>query len=281
MKKTATLNRREISRNLSSIEMREPKVFSKLSKLFSSQALRRSVCFTGPGGVGKSSLLSRLAPLAAQKKLVAWLACDPSSPISGGSLLGDRIRVGGAELSESIYIRSLSTRSQSAFAQSIRDMEIYLESIFDWVWVETAGSGQTQSDIAQISGITVLILQPHIGDEVQWIKSGLKECADLFVINKSDLGGAERIRDFLIQQGATSERVFTLSGQTGEGAEKLLSALEALQTDAFWEGKRISLHQQLARSLFEEIQLQKLQKQYDKHAKAWQKNPYRMATASK
>src|SRR5690606_35063197 len=112
---------------------------------------------------------------------------------SGGSFLGDRIRISGQEVPDNLFIRSLSTRSPAAFSKSIRDIQIFLERHFDQVWVETAGTGQTQSEVSQISGLTVLILQPETGDEVQWMKSGLRECVDVFIVNKADLPGAEEM----------------------------------------------------------------------------------------
>lgn len=273
--------RREISRTISQLENRDEGAFEKLSGLFHRHSLKKTLCFTGPAGVGKSSLLSHLAKMSAEKKLVCWLACDPSSPKTGGSLLGDRIRVSGQEVSKNIFIRSLSTRSQSAFSKAIRDIQIYLEAYFDQIWVETAGTGQTQSDVSQISGLTVLILQPETGDEIQWMKSGIRECADIFVINKADLSGAENMAQSLIELGADADRVFLVSTKTRQGLRELLQGLARVQENFQWTARLKSMHEALSRSLFLEMAAKRLESEFQRGESLWLKNPYQAALKSK
>ncbi|MBN8555352.1 MAG: hypothetical protein J0L93_07905 [Deltaproteobacteria bacterium] len=264
----------EIASELTRIENRDPKALANLKKIFSVQSLRRTICFTGPAGVGKSTLISKLAPLAARKKTLAWLACDPSSPKSGGSLLGDRIRLSGQEISENIFIRSLSTRGAQAFSKSIRDMEVYLESIFDEIWVETAGSGQTQSEVARLSAITVLILQPETGDEIQWMKSGVREWADLFIVHKADLKGADLMAQTLVEQGAKPSEVIQVSSKNNKGFENVLSALQNFQKKMNWNERQKILHLEHARALFFEKAQKKLETEFEKSKAKKVKNPY-------
>jgi LAO/AO transport system kinase len=267
-------DRAQLSKMISRIEARQVSALKSLKSFFSPQSLSRSICFTGPAGVGKSSLMAQLLPLAVKTRSIAWLACDPSSPVSGGSLLGDRIRMSGKIQPEALFIRSMSTRSTSAFSQSIRDVEVYLENFFDQVWVETAGSGQTQSEVAQISALTVLILQPETGDEIQWMKAGVREWADHFVVHKSDLPGAEAMMQSLLELGAKPEQVSLVSSKTGQGMNELLERLDQLMTDLNWKSRQKILHEELSRYLFLERHLKGLHERFDRSKKKWMKQPY-------
>ena len=272
--KRQKFDRLKISKTISAIENREEKSLKELGKFFGPDSLKRTVCFTGPAGVGKSTLISSLIPRAAEKMSVAWLACDPSSPQSGGSLLGDRIRISGKEISERVYIRSMSTRGTQAFSQAIRDVEIYCEKFFDQVWVETAGSGQTQSEVAQISAVTVLILQPETGDEIQWMKAGVRELADLYFIHKSDLRGVEAMEQSLVEQGVALERIVRCSSKTQEGMDEALDRLLEFQKNMAWKTRRQSLHEQLAKALFLERGQRKLLKDFALSKKNLVVSPY-------
>jgi len=268
------MNRGEISAFISDIEDRNSKALKKLSKFFSSSSLQKTICFTGPAGVGKSTLISKLLPVSAEKSKIAWLACDPSSPQSGGSLLGDRIRISGKDISRNIFIRSMSTRGTSAFSQSIRAVEVYLENLFDEVWVETAGSGQTQSEVAEISALTVLILQPETGDEIQWMKSGVREMADLFIIHKSDLMGAESMEQSLIEMGATASSILKVSSKSGEGLSEAAVWIRSALKKVDWKRRKTVLHTRLAESLFFEREMQKLKEDFSKKKLRLISRPY-------
>ncbi len=270
------LSRLEISQLTTQIENREAAGFKVLKECFHRNSLEKTVCFTGPGGVGKSSLLAKLAAHASRElnKRLCWLACDPWSPLTGGSLLGDRIRLSGDELPPDAYVRSLSTRSAQAFSLAIRDIEIFMESIFDEVWVETAGSGQTQVEIADISAVSVLVLQPEIGDEIQWMKSGLRELVDLYVINKSDLGGAESMARSLMELGVPKERVLITSTKTGVGISEIFSAIELVRGQKEWKRKLDKLRSSLSESLYREMHFKKLKDKFKKERSNWISNPY-------
>lgn len=269
------MNRRLLSKQISAIENRVPSALQDLSKHFHSNSLRNTICFTGPAGVGKSTLVAQLALEASLTQKIAWLACDPSSPESGGSLLGDRIRLAQDSANDRLFVRSLSTRSSFAFSRAIRDLEIYLEEFFDQVWVETAGSGQTQSEVARLSALTVLILQPETGDDVQWMKSGVRDWADFFVVNKSDLPGAELMAQSLKEFGAPEDRVLLTSSKRGVGLTELLTRLNDTLNSIAWKTRGRTLHREHAHSLFLEAESKKLEIEFEKKANALIRNPYK------
>ncbi len=153
------------------------------------------IALTGSGGVGKSSLLGVLAMYFAERgERVGVLACDPESPITGGALLGDRCRIAGISASERIFIRSLATGSgHQGIAPNIDLMLCVMKAFgFDRIFVETVGAGQGDIAVRSVADIVVLVLQPHTGDELQWEKAGILEIADIVVINKTDLTGADQ-----------------------------------------------------------------------------------------
>ncbi|MBS3914482.1 MAG: methylmalonyl Co-A mutase-associated GTPase MeaB [Bacteroidetes bacterium] len=158
------------------------------------------VGFTGPPGAGKSSLVNNLVTLwASTGRKVAVIAVDPASPFNFGSLLGDRLRMAGLFTHPNVFIRSLSTRgSLGGLSASIIEItDIFKNSGFDNIVIETVGVGQSEVEIAGIADTTVVVTVPEGGDEVQVLKSGVMEIADIFVVNKSDRDGAEKFAQFL------------------------------------------------------------------------------------
>lgn len=163
----------------------------------------RTIAFTGNGGVGKSSLIARLvAELRSRGQTVAVLSCDPQSPITGGALLGDRIRMSDCLPDEGVFIRSLPVASGSqGIASNLDLMSHVLERFgFDVVLIETAGAGQGDIAVRNFADALVLVMQPESGDSIQWEKAGLLEIADVIVVHKSDLPGAERMEGELREQ---------------------------------------------------------------------------------
>jgi len=157
---------------------------------------------TGPPGAGKSTLTAALVRLYRERdERVAVVAVDPTSPFTGGALLGDRIRMGEIALDPGVFIRSMATRgSLGGLALSTREVSDVLDAFgFDRVIVETVGVGQSELDIAAAADTTVVIVVPESGDSVQAMKAGLMEASDLFVVNKSDRPGAERMARELSQ----------------------------------------------------------------------------------
>jgi len=187
-------DRRAIAKLITRIESQDPSVAPVLKALHSRTGRARVVGVTGPLGVGKSSLINvLLAHLRGLGKTVAVVAVDPSSPFSGGSVLGDRIRLERDPNDAGVFIRSMASRGRAGgIATATRETVRVLDAAgFDVVLVETVGSGQVDIEIRDVASTNVVVLVPHLGDEVQSLKAGLFEIADVFCVNKADLPGAD------------------------------------------------------------------------------------------
>ena len=168
-----------------------------LATLHSRLGRARRIGLTGPPGAGKSTMTERLVTAyRSQGHRVAVVAVDPSSPFTGGALLGDRIRMESVALDPGVYIRSMATRgSLGGLATATREVCDVLDAAgFDRILVETVGVGQSELDVTRMADSTVLILVPESGDGIQTLKSGVIEAADLFVVNKADRPGADKLR---------------------------------------------------------------------------------------
>jgi LAO/AO transport system kinase len=187
-------DRRALARTISAVEDGDPSAAPVLRALYPRTGHVPIIGLTGPLGVGKSSLLSALiGQLRAAGKTVGIVAVDPSSPFSGGSVLGDRIRLERAADDDGVFFRSMASRGESGgVAAATREVTRLLEAAgFDLVFVETVGSGQVDVAIRAIASTSVVVVVPHLGDEVQTLKAGLFEIADVFCVNKADLPGAD------------------------------------------------------------------------------------------
>jgi len=194
----------------------------------------RVVAVTGSGGVGKSTLIGKLIEsVRTQGQTVAVLACDPQSPLSGGALLGDRFRMPLRPGDDGVFIRSLAAASgRGAVAEHLGVMVRLLEAFgFDVVFIETAGAGQGDTSVRELADVVVLLLQPETGDDLQWEKAGLLEVADIIVIHKADLPGAEnveaQVRATLGLSAAGAVAVLRVSAKDGHGIEELWAAIGA------------------------------------------------------
>ncbi len=191
-------NIRAISRAVSAIENRSPEAESLLRELFPYTGRACRVGVTGAPGTGKSTLVDKLAACyRLQNKSVGIIAIDPSSPFSGGAILGDRIRMQGHASDEGIFIRSMATRGYlGGLAQATGDTALLLDAAGkDMILIETVGVGQGEVEIVRLADCTVVVLVPGLGDDVQSLKAGLMEIADIFVINKAEREGAEKLEE--------------------------------------------------------------------------------------
>ena len=187
---------RALARAISVIEDNAPGAAQLLKALFPFSGKARVVGLTGAPGAGKSTLVDQLArEYRKQGRTVGIIAVDPTSPYTGGAILGDRIRMQAHHADSGIFIRSMATRGNlGGLARATTDVVTALDaSGKDMVLIETVGVGQDEIDIVRLADVTIVILVPGMGDDVQTIKAGIMEIADIFVINKSDREGADRV----------------------------------------------------------------------------------------
>lgn len=237
-------DRRTIARAISAIENETADAPAVRAALAGRLGHARLIGVTGPPGVGKSTLVSALVgALRARGRTVAVLAVDPSSPVSGGAVLGDRVRMIEHQSDENVFIRSLAARGHlGGLTRTTRAIADVLDAArFDVVILETVGAGQSEVEIAGLAETKLVVCPPDLGDAVQTIKAGVLEIADIFVVNKSDLPLAARAEQELLgmlalrKPSAWTPPVVRTVATTGEGLPALLAAIERYQA---WIGRR-------------------------------------------
>ena len=225
---------RALARTATGVENRDPQALETLRDLAPFAGHARIVGITGPPGAGKSTLVDALAAAIRQQgKTVAIVAVDPTSRITGGAILGDRIRMQQHHADPGIFIRSMATRGGTGgLARATAGLAHLMDAAGrDFVIIETVGVGQDEVDITGVAQVTVVVLVPGMGDDVQAIKAGIMEIADIFVINKSDQPGADRVERELqsmlsLADGRQPPIIRTVATH-GTGIPALLQAVES------------------------------------------------------
>ncbi len=225
-------NQRDLSRLITEIENTDVEKSVDLDKLFRKTNHAIRIGITGPPGAGKSSITNELIKNFIKTNYkVGVIAIDPTSPFSGGSLLGDRVRMNQYHNNENIFIRSMSTQGQlgglSRKAQDIGDILAIAGK--DIIIYETVGVGQGEYDIVNVADLTIIVLVPEAGDEVQLMKAGLIEIGDLFIVNKSDRKGAkqltEKLKSIININKEINRPIFNTTAKEGKGIEELFKGI--------------------------------------------------------
>ena len=233
-------DQRSLAKLISHIEDHPESRLDALSKIskHTTKALKSGI--TGPPGAGKSTLTNQLIKYyRKQNKSVAVLAVDPSSPFTGGAILGDRIRMQDHNEDFEVFMRSLGSRgSQGGMSQAAQSVLTLFEGFgFDVILVESVGVGQTEVDIMDLVDVTAVVLVPESGDTIQTMKAGLMEIADVFVVNKADREGAGKIYSELkLLEDVSGETipVFKTVATKGEGIQELCEGMAQLDCSQTW-----------------------------------------------
>lgn len=218
---------------------------------------------TGPPGAGKSTLVNALIEELAKEYKIAVLAVDPTSPFNMGSLLGDRIRMTAQFNNQKVFIRSVATRGSlgGLSVKTIEMCDVLSASDFDFIFIETVGVGQSEIEIAGLADLTVVVLVPEAGDDIQSIKSGLMEIADVFVVNKADREGADSFANHLkkMTHGHRSIPVLKTLANQAKGIDELISLVRSTRVKT--NSKKAYLLAEKAWRLIQNFRMQDIEKE--------------------
>jgi LAO/AO transport system kinase len=255
---------RALARAATLVENRGPQAEPLLKALFPYTGRAMTVGVTGPPGAGKSTVVDQLVrQLRAEGQTVGVVAVDPSSPFTGGAILGDRIRMQAHHADPGVFIRSMATRGAlGGLARATLDLAMLMDAAGrQTVLIETVGVGQDEVEIARLADVTVVVLVPGMGDDVQAIKAGILEIADVFVINKADQPGAQRLEQELrgmmsLGSSGTAREIPIVRtvATTGDGIAAAIEAIRQVRQD----GSRPERQRLLWRARLREILRERL-----------------------
>jgi GTPase len=235
--------KRSISRAISIVDNNDPESVKIIHKIFKKTGNAKTIGFTGSAGSGKSTLIGRLAAeFHSLGYKVAVIAVDPSSHLTGGALLGDRVRM--MSISDEIYVRSMASRgAEGGISRSVRNVVRILDAAgYNLILVESVGAGQLEIEISKAVNITVVIFNPQTGDSIQAIKAGLTEIGDVYVINKSDLEGATILYNIISDLiGNNKKLVVKCSAKMQKGIKDLTKSLVKLLNDEKYQSRERSI----------------------------------------
>ena len=227
-------DRAAVAKAISMIEDDGPDAKNLIKQIFKQTGDANTIGITGPAGAGKSTLIDKIIPeYRSSGYRVAVIAVDPTSSVSGGAILGDRVRMQKHALDEGTFIRSMASRGAiGGLSKAVRNAIRVLDAAgFDKIIIESVGAGQLDVEIAKIVDVTVVVFNPQTGDSIQAIKAGLTEVGDVYVVNKADLVGANKlfndVRD-LIGNTVKKPMIFKVVAQTGKGVKELVKGIEEL-----------------------------------------------------
>jgi LAO/AO transport system kinase len=246
--------RRSLARAISIVDNCEPDSQTIIREIFNKTGNVRTVGFTGPAGSGKSSLIGKLVPnFQTLGYKVAIVAVDPTSPITGGAILGDRVRMQDAMDDDQVFMRSIASRGAAGgVSKSLRNVIRILDAAgYDLVLVESVGAGQLEVEISNIVNLTAVVFTPNTGDNIQAIKAGLTEIGDLYIVNKEELEGAGALFNSILDLIGNSERkptVMKASAKKGKGIKELAMTIDNLlkaRSSSYKEKERKMLESEL------------------------------------
>lgn len=254
-------DKRVIAQSISKIDDENPQAHEILRKIYPKTGNAITLGFTGPAGAGKSTLIGKLIPYLKKYGFkISILAVDPTSQISGGAILGDRVRMPSTMDDEDIFMRSLGSRGATGgLSKSLRNIIRILDAAgYDLIIVESVGAGQLEIEISKVVNLTIVVFNPNTGDNVQAVKAGLTEIGDIYLVNKSDIEGANTLYLTLLDLLGESPRnplVFKLSSNTGEGLSDFSNTLFNLVKAKDWILKKKQKERAILESELKEMVL--------------------------